>query len=88
MVLWLKQERKMRETTHPTPDMDAQIHHFMFHHYCNWFSMDHVSEVFACVPQVSLVNPLTLGVFSSADHRAIARRLVNPLHPLQFLART
>lgn len=52
MVQWLKQDRKVRESASVTQDMDAQIHHFMFHHYCNWFSKDHMSEAFASIPQV------------------------------------
>lgn len=36
-----------------TAAMDAEISHFMFHHYCAWFSKEDVGEAFASIPQVS-----------------------------------
>ena len=53
MVAWLKiKDRKVREAAPVTADIDAQISHFMFHHYCHWFSKDDVGEAFAIIPQV------------------------------------
>lgn len=54
MVEWLKiKDRKARETVPVSQAMDAEISHFMFHHYCHWFSKDGVAEAFASIPQVS-----------------------------------
>jgi hypothetical protein len=37
VVEWLKiGDRKQREAHPVTPQLDAQISHFMFHHYANW----------------------------------------------------
>lgn len=53
LVAWLSiKQRAARESAPVTPDVDAQISHFMFHHYCNWFSKDHMATAFACIPQV------------------------------------
>lgn len=53
MVEWLKiADRKKRETTPVTPQIDAQISHFIFHHYANWFSKEDMAQAFATIPQV------------------------------------
>ena len=55
MVAWLQiKDRKTRETAQISPAMDAEVSHFVFHHYCAWFSKEDVAEAFACIPQVPL----------------------------------
>lgn len=57
MVAWLKlKDRKARETAPVSAAMDAEISHFMFHHYCHWFSKNDVAEAFACIPQVGVLH--------------------------------
>ncbi len=68
MVEWLKiADRKKRETTPVTPQIDAQISHFIFHHYANWFSKEDMAQAFATIPQV--------------HHRALPPSVEQHTHP-------